>query len=212
MNPKETHQELIANKIIKNLQKRQMEGFYCPTSAEAVALATSLLQEGDTVTFGGSMTLVETGMLEALRSNDHIELLDRDKVSSLEERDAIFAKAFTADAYFMSSNAITLEGELLNIDGTGNRVAALTWGPKKVILLVGMNKVAADRKEAYERIKNIATPLNCLRLNITSPCSVTGTCQHCTGAAGICAHTVLTERSMQPNRIKVILIGENLGY
>lgn len=189
-----------------------MEGYYCKTSKEAVELACSFLTPDSTVSFGGSMTLAETGLLSLLRERDDIHLLDRSTAQVPEEVQEIYAKTFTADTYFMSTNAITLEGELVNIDGNGNRVAALIWGPKQVIILAGMNKVSSTLEDAYRRVKDIAAPPNCIRLNKKTPCASTGSCGNCYSPDCICSQTVITRRSGTPGRIKVILIGEALGY
>lgn len=212
MSPKETYYETTAATIIRQLEKRQMEGYYCKTSKEAVTLAASFLPPNATAAFGGSMTLEETGMLAFLREKEDLTLFDRSKAKSPEEVPEIYAKAFTADAYFMSTNAITTDGQLVNIDGTGNRVAALIWGPKQVIVLGGMNKVCPTLEDAYRRVKNIASPPNCIRLNRKTPCAATGICGDCLSPDCICSQTVLTRRSGIPGRIKVILIGEQLGY
>lgn len=212
MNPKEIYYETTANSIIENLKKRQIDGYYCKNSEEALKLACSFVTSGSTVSFGGSMTLEETGVLPHLRSREDITLFDRAKASNLEETHAIYAQAFTADTFFMSTNAITLEGELVNIDGNGNRVAALIWGPKQVIILAGINKVCSNLEDAYHRVKNIASPPNCVRLNRNTPCASTGHCGDCYSPDCICSQTVITRRSGIPGRIKVILIGEALGY
>ncbi len=211
MTPKETYYEITANTIIKNLKKRQMEGYYCKSREEAVELACSFLEKDSVVSFGGSMTLDETGMLAALRAKEDIRLLDRAAVAPEQVPD-IYAGAFTADAYFMSTNAITLQGELVNIDGNGNRVAALIWGPKQVIILAGMNKVCSCVEDAYRRVKNVASPANTIRLNKQTPCSQTGFCGDCYSPECICSHTVITRRCSTPGRIKIILIGGEFGY
>lgn len=212
MNPKETYYERCADTLIEKLKKRRMDGFYCKTKEEAAALALSFLQEGDTVSFGGSMTLAETGLLDCLRTKKDISLLDRSAAKTPKEVEEIYAKTFFADAYFMSTNAITLDGELVNIDGNGNRAAALIWGPRQVIILAGMNKVCPTLTDAYRRAKEIAAPPNCVRLNKKTPCAATGSCGDCYGDDCICSQTVITRRSGAPGRIKVILIGEVLGY
>lgn len=211
MDPIKTHYEKTAATVIKNLEKRQMEGYYFATAKEAVEKAMSLLAENATVGFGGSMTLVETGMLDALRACPSIHLLDRDAVPA-EEKDNIFRQCLLSDTYFMSSNAITTEGELINIDGNGNRVAALIYGPKEVILLAGMNKIVPSVEEAVNRVRNVATPPNCIRLHKQTPCSVTGICGDCFSSDCICNQIVITRRSGIKGRIKVLLIGEGLGF
>ena len=212
MNPKEIHYEKLAETIINNLKKRQMEGYYCATAKDAVALATSFISENSVVSFGGSMTLEETGLLPLLRTKEDITLLDRAKASGPAEMQEIYRKVFSCDTYLMSTNAITLDGELVNIDGNGNRVAALIFGPKEVIILAGMNKVCSNIEDAYHRIKTIASPPNCVRLNRNTPCTKTGTCGDCYSPDCICSQTVITRRSNIPGRIKIILIGKSLGY
>ena len=212
MSPKQQHYETVANTIIKNLNKRRMEGCYCATIEEAEKKAFSYLTDGCTVSFGGSMTLVDTGMLTALRHDPNITLIDRDTATSPEETKKMFHDALSADFYFMSTNAITVDGELVNIDGNGNRVAALIYGPENVIVMVGMNKVAANVEEALSRVHNIASPMNCHRLNKKTPCSTTGACADCLSPDCICNQVVITRRSGIEGRIKVILIGEELGY
>lgn len=212
MNPMETHYEKLAATVIKNLEKRQMEGYYFPTAKEAVEKALSFLSENATVSFGGSATLEETGMLDALRVCPSIQLLDRDAVTTLEGKIEIYHQSLSADAYFMSSNAITTEGELVNIDGNGNRVAALIYGPKEVIILAGMNKIVPSVEEAVNRARNTATPPNCIRLNKQTPCAATGVCGDCLSPDCICNQVVITRRSGVKGRIKVILVGEALGF
>lgn len=212
MNPKQMHYETIANTIIKNLAKRRMEGSYCATIEEAVAKAESYLTDGASVSFGGSVTLEETGMLAALRNNKNIHLIDRATAKSPEESKKIMHDALSADFYFMSTNAITIDGELVNIDGNGNRLAALVYGPEHIIIIAGMNKVAANVEEAISRVHTTAAPINCQRLDRNTPCAATGVCAECTSPDCICCHTVVTRYSRFENRIKVILVGEELGY
>ncbi len=157
MNPRQMHYETLAATVIRNLSRRQMDGFYCTTIEEAEKKAFSFLTPDCTVAFGGSMTLADIGMLTALRHNPHIRLLDRAKAASPEETKKIYHDALSADFYFMSTNAITADGELVNIDGTGNRVAALIYGPENVIIMAGMNKVTRDVSEALSRVHNTAT-------------------------------------------------------
>lgn len=212
MNPKQSHYETLANTIIKNLAKRRIEGCYCATIEDAEKKAFSYLTENCTVSFGGSMTLEDTGMLTALRHDPNIRLIDRATATTPAEAKKMYHDALSADFYFMSTNAITVDGELVNIDGTGNRVAALIYGPENVIIMAGMNKVTANVEEAISRVHNTATPMNCQRLNKKTPCSATGVCADCLSPDCICNQVVITRRSGIEGRIKVILIGENLGY
>lgn len=212
MTPSETYYENLAKTTMKNLEKRHFECHYCKTAQEAVKLASELVPSDSTVSFGGSMTLAESGMADILKQRSDITLLDRSKAGSPEEVKEIYHKSLNADYYFMSSNAITVEGELVNIDGTGNRVGALIYGPEHVIILAGMNKVSPSLEEAVSRVKNVASPLNANRLSRNTPCAATGLCSDCLSPDCICSHTVITRRSAPANRIKVILIGEALGY
>lgn len=212
MKPMEIYYQKLADTVIKNLKKRQIEGFYCPTSEEAVTLSNDMIASGSTVSFGGSMTLSECGMMDALTNRSDITLYDRSTAKSPEEVTDIYHKALNADYFLMSSNAISATGELVNIDGNGNRVAALIYGPKQVIILAGMNKVTPDLASAMTRAKNTAAAPNATRLNRETPCVATGVCHDCQSPDCICANTVITRRGQIPNRIKVILIGQNLGY
>ena len=212
MTPKQQYYENTAKTILKNIEKRGFEGCYCATRTEAVKKALSYVKPGMQVSFGGSMTLAESEMMDALKARTDITLLDRNAVQTPEEIQEIYHKALSCDCYFMSTNAITLDGELVNTDGTGNRVAALIYGPKEVVVIVGMNKVSATVEEAQSRVKNIASPPNCIRLNKNTPCALTGKCHDCFGDDCICSSTVITRRSAIKGRIKLILVGEELGY
>ena len=212
MNPKQMHYETLSQTIIKNFEKRRIEACYCATAQEAKEKALSYLTADCTVSFGGSMTLEETGTLAALRTRDDIHLIDRATASGPAETKQMYHDALSADYYFMSTNAITVSGELVNIDGNGNRVAALIYGPEHVIVMAGMNKVAANVEEAISRVHNAATPMNCKRLGKNTPCAATGVCSDCLSPDCICNQIVVTRRSGIENRIKVILIGETLGY
>lgn len=212
MDPKKAYYEVVSKTIIKNLEKRRMEGYYCETSADALKLALSFVKPGMKVSNGGSMTLNECGLMDALRKKSDITFLDRATGKTPEEVQDILHQALLSDCYFMSTNAITLDGELVNIDGSGNRVAALIYGPKEVIIIAGINKIVSDVTSGYQRVKDIASPPNCLRLNKNTPCSLTGKCGNCLGDDCICSQTVITRRSGIKGRIKVILVGEELGY
>ncbi len=212
MDSMQIYYEKLADTVISNLKKRQMEGYYFPTAKEAVEKAMSLLPENATVGFGGSMTLVESGMYDALKSSPSIRLYDRNEVSSPEEIEALYHNCLTADAYFMSSNAISSDGILVNIDGRGNRVAALIFGPKEVFVFAGMNKLSPTVEDAVRRVRNTATPPNCIRLQKQTPCSINGTCSDCLSPDCICNQIVITRRSGVKGRIKVFLIGEPLGF
>jgi len=211
MTPKQKYYENAAATIIKNLEKRQMEGYYCTTCEEAVQKALELMPEGASVAWGGSMTLSETGLMDAIRKANY-ELIDRDSAKTPEERRKLYGEICGSDYFLMSTNAITLDGELINIDGRGNRVAFLCYGPQNVIILTGMNKVVSDVQSGIQRVRDVASPPNTVRLNKNTPCATTGRCGNCFSPDCICSQIVITRRSGTPGRIKVILIGEELGY
>ena len=203
--------EKQAKTILKHLEMRNMEGYYCSDSAAAVTLAMSLIPEHASVAWGGSATLEESGMMKALQESSR-PLIDRDKAANAEEKKALQLQAFAADYYLMSCNAITFDGQLVNVDGSGNRVAALIYGPEHVILLVGMNKVAKDLDAALLRLRTQAAPLNAMRLKMNTPCGITGSCANCLSPDCICSQTVTIRYNRTPGRIKVLLIGETLGF
>lgn len=211
MIPKKQYYENTAKTIIKNLEKRQIKGWYCEDSAAAVKKVLELVPECASITWGGTMTMEECGLMDALKKGNYT-LIDRLSAKSSEEKKELYAKAVCADYFFMSTNAITLEGELVNIDGAGNRVACLCNGPDNVIILAGMNKVVTSVEEGHSRVRNTATPINALRLNKKTPCAATGKCGDCQSPDCICSQIVVTRRSHIPGRIQVILIGEELGY
>lgn len=212
MEAKEKMYTITADAIIKNLEKRQIKGYYCSTAKQASELAMKLVKPGMSVSNGGSVTLEECGIINALASRDDINFLDRRTAKSPDELGEIIHSAYYADAYFMSTNAITLDGILVNIDGTGGRTSCLIYGPKSVIIVAGMNKVVTDVDEGYKRVKNTASPPNALRLGKKTPCAITGRCSDCLSTDCICSNTVITRRSAIKDRIKIILVGETLGY
>lgn len=200
-----------AQSIIKNLQKRNMEGYYFTTSAECTQAILQEIPAGSKISWGGSESIRECGLLDAVHNRD-FELIDRTAAKSPEESRLLFSKAVLSDYYLMSSNAITLDGELINIDGNGNRVACLVQGPSHVILVVGMNKVVPDVPSGIARIRNMASPANAIRLNRQLPCAMTGTCHDCFSPDCFCNQILITRRSGHPGRIKVFLVEETLGY
>lgn len=209
--PKNTFYENQAKTIIKNMEKRNFEGYYAATADEAREKVLSLMEEGASIGWGGTMTMEEIGVFDAIKEKNYI-LIDRTAAKTPEERREIYARTVLADYYLMSTNAITLEGELINIDGNGNRLACLMQGPEHVIIVAGMNKVVSDVESGYLRVKDMASPPNCVRLNRKTPCAVTGQCEDCYAPDCICSHTVVTRRCNIPGRIKIILVGDVLGY
>lgn len=211
MTPKQIYYENIAATVINNLAKRQMEGYYCPDRASAVQKALELMPEGSSIGWGGSVTVKESGLMDAIH-NGKYHLIDRDSGSTPEETRRLYGEICCSDFFLMSTNAITLDGELINIDGRANRVAFLCFGPQNVIILAGMNKLVSDVASGFQRVRDIAAPPNTVRLNKKTPCAVTGRCGDCFSPDCICSQFVYTRRSQIPGRIKVILIGEELGY
>ena len=211
MENRKQYYENVAVTIIKNLKKRQMNGFYCTDSASAVAKVLELIPKGSSIGWGGSMTLYETGIMDAIKK-DAYKIIDRDNAKTPEEQKKIYGEICCSDYFLMSTNAITLDGELVNVDNRGNRVSFLCFGPEHVLVIAGMNKIVTDVDTGIKRARNIAAPPNTLRLNRKTPCSVTGRCEDCLSPDCICAQTVVTRRSAYKGRITVILVGEELGY
>lgn len=206
---------VIVQKIkrtIENLEKNNMEGYYVEDIETLISTIENMLKNGDTVSVGGSMTLFETGIIDFLRCGRY-NFLDRYKEGlKPDDMKNIYRQSFSADAYITSSNAITENGELYNVDGNGNRVAAMLYGPDSVIVIAGVNKIVRDIDEAIERTREIASPANCKRLNKNTPCTKTGYCMDCSSNERICNEYVLIKRQGKKGRIKVILVGKELGY
>lgn len=212
MTPKEKRNEQLAAQMIKCLNRRNMEAFYCPTAADAVRKVSELVEDGNTVTWGGSMTIRDLGIPEMLRSRGTLEVLDRDLLDKPEEVRELYLRSFSADVYLTSANAISEDGVIVNIDGNGNRVAAITWGPKKVVFVIGMNKVAQTVEAALTRARSVASPINAHRLNINTPCLKDGSCHNCNSPESICSYVHFLRNSRNKGRHVVVLVGEDLGY
>ncbi len=211
MSAKSTYYENLSDSLIEKFNKRGIEGYYRENGMDALLMAKRFLTPGCSVSWGGSETLEEIGLIEELKASDYI-LYDRHSAKTPEEASLMYSKIVTADYYFMSSNAITLDGQLVNIDGKGNRVACLITGPKNVIIIAGMNKIVTDVNTGIERVRNIAAPPNNIRLNNNTPCAELGKCTNCLVDDCICCEIVITRKSKISGRIKVILVGEELGF
>lgn len=207
---------------LKNLKRNRMEAYYVDTKEQACDLVKTLVQPGATVSCGGSVTLKQTGVYDIIASGDY-DFLDRSACKTAEETDALYRQVFLADAFFTSANAVTENGELYNVDGNSNRVAAIVFGPKSVICVCGVNKLVKNIDEAIRRVKTKAAPPNTVRLGIETPCAKTGACislkqedpDMCAGCHGdgrICCNYVVSAQQRHINRIKVIIIGEEYGY
>ncbi|MCR5529718.1 MAG: lactate utilization protein [Saccharofermentans sp.] len=200
-----------AEDLIKKLELHKMKGYYCDTSAHAKEKILELIGEGKkTVAYGGSMTIDDMGVKDLIVKRGH-DLIVRENAHTKEEIKELNARVINSDTFLMSTNAITLSGELINVDGRGNRVCYLIYGPEQVIVVCGMNKVVTDIDEGINRVKNFASPPNTVRLKRETPCAKLGRCGNCVDDT-ICCQTVITRVSMIPGRIKVILVGEELGY
>jgi len=204
--------EKRVNKTIKNLEKRSMNGYYIKNIEELYKVINDILPDGSTVSVGGSMTLFETDVIEYLRARK-INFLDRyaDNLTK-EDIEKLYKETFFADGYLASTNAITEDGEIYNVDGRGNRVAAMIYGPNKVILVVGTNKIVKNLDEAKERNRRIAAPANVQRLNMDTPCHTTGHCTDCNSPSRICNIYTVIDKQFDKDRIHVIFMDGNYGY
>jgi len=212
MTPIEQRNELLANKVIKSLNTRHIEGYYCATSADAIKKVLTLIPQGSSISWGGSMTIREMGLTDALFKADAYTLYDRDQAKSPEEIQSIYRQTFGADFYISSVNAMSEQGDIVNIDGNGNRVAAIAWGPKKVIFVVGINKIAKDLDAAIKRARGTAAPINTVRLNRETPCTLDGVCHDCHSPNSICNQIHIIRNSYDNGRFSVVIVGEELGY
>ena len=202
--------DLAGPKTVEALNKRRFEAYYCSTAAEAVEKVLELTPKTDVVSWGGAMTVDELGIKQRMAQEGYT-LLDRDTAQSPEEKQAIMRQALTCGTFLTSSNAISKDGQLVNIGGMGNRVAAMCYGPRQVVVIAGMNKVLGTLDDAIARARNVAAPANAQRFGIKTPCGLTGQCGDCTSPDCICSKLVITRFCMPERRIKVVLVGEDLG-
>ena len=200
--------ELLAQKVIQGLKSRNMTGYYAATKEEALKTALSLIPEGSSVTMGGAMSAHEIGLVNALKEGNY-NFIDRDAMA--DKRAAMLA-AYDADFFLTSANAMTSDGEMVNIDGNANRVSAIAQGPKKVLVIVGMNKICGDLDGAMKRARNVAAPINAQRFGLSTPCAKTGACMNCKSPDTICCQFLITRFSRHADRIHVILVNDSLGF
>ena len=203
--------EKRGNTLVKNLRNRHFDAWYCATKEEALDKALELIPEGTVVGWGGATSAVQIGLLEAVKAGNY-QALDRDATSTPEERKAVMRKCFDADCFITGANALSMDGQMVNIDGAGTRVSAVIYGPKNVLVIAGMNKVMDDLDAAINRARTVAAPMNKQRFDPNTPCAVTGTCADCKVEGCICNHIVVTRHCRPAGRIKFILVGEELGY
>ncbi len=207
---KQQFYDLAAQTLIKNLEKRGMAGYFCPDKESAVAKALELMPKGSSVGWGGSVGLAELGLMDAVKVGDY-QAIDRLLYKTPEEKKQLKRDLATCDTFLMGANAISMDGQLVNIDGTGNRVAYLCHGPEQVIILCSMSKLAPDLDTAMKRARNLAAPANNLRLKTGNPCTYNGKCIDCFSEETICCQFVITRFSKPKGRVKVLLIGEEIG-
>ena len=200
--------ELLASKVIKGLESRNMSGYYAADKEAALKKALEIIPEGSSVTMGGAMSVHEIGLSDALK-NGNYNFIDRDKY---EDKRAAMLAAYDADVFLSSANAMTEDGVLINVDGNSNRVSAIAQGPKKVVFIVGMNKICPDVDSAMKRARNVAAPINAQRFGLSTPCTKTGSCMNCKSPDTICCQILITRFSRHKDRIHVILVNDNLGF
>ena len=200
--------ELLAQTVIKGLKSRNMSGYYAADRAEALRIALSLIDEGSSCTMGGCVSAAEIGLVDALKQGSY-HFIDR---AAFSDPHAAALAAFDADVFLASCNAITNDGVLVNIDGNSNRVAAIAHGPKKVVMIVGMNKVCSDVDGAMKRARNVAATTNAQRFGLSTPCAKTGACFNCKSPDTICCQFLITRYSRHTGRIHVVLVNDTLGF
>ena len=200
--------ELLAQKVIKGLESRNMSGYYAEDRESALRQALALIPEGSTATMGGGVSVYEIGLVKALKEGSY-NFIDR---NDYEDKRKAMLLAYDADVFLASCNAITEDGVLVNIDGNANRVSAIAFGPKKVVLIVGMNKVCSDVDAAMKRARGVAAPTNAQRFGLSTPCAKTGSCMNCKSPDTICCQFLVTRFSRHAGRIHVILVNDTLGY
>lgn len=211
MDVRQMRNEVLGKRVVQALESRNMEAYYVETKEEAVKKALELIQKGSTISMGGAASVKECGLYDAVSSGDYV-FYDRDRVNTQEEKEEIALRAFSADWFLGSVNAMSENGVFINIDGNANRVAAYAYGPKNVLLIVGMNKIVKTEADAMSRARNEAAPVNAQRFGIDTPCSKNGTCFDCKSPQCICCQILTTRFSRVKGRFKIILVDENLGF
>ena len=206
-----TYYEKRAQVLVKNLKSRHFEAYYCPDSASALAKALELIPEGASVGWGGALSAQQIGLIDAVKSGN-FAAIDRDAATTPEERTQALKRCLTADVFLCGANALSLDGQMVNIDGTGNRVAAIAYGPDTILVIAGMNKVCDTLDDAVTRARTVAAPMNKQRFPFKPPCEVTGACADCKSEESICNQILITRNCRPAGRIKFVLVGEELGF
>ncbi len=202
---------LLGAKLVRALESRHYHAHYVPNVQQLLALVPTIIPAGSSVSWGGSATIRDTGVTALLKQGDY-QVLDRDQAATPQQKRAIYLAAMDCDWYLASANAMSEDGHIVNIDGNGNRVAALTWGPRNVLLVVGINKVAQDLDAAIKRARSTAAPINAARFDLATPCRTHGTCHNCKSPDSICNYVMVQRNSHPAGRHTVIIVGEPLGY
>ena len=211
MNVREMRNEVLGNRVVKALESRNMEAYYVKTKEAALAKALELIPEGSSISWGGTMSAQEIGLTDALHKGNY-DVYDREQVETREEKEKIAHQALNCDFFIGSTNALSEDGVLVNVDGNANRVAAFAYGPKNVLLIVGMNKVVKTEADAMSRARNESAPINAQRFGVNTPCVKNGSCFNCKSPQCICCQILITRFSKVPKRTKIILVDENLGF
>ena len=211
MKVREMRNEVLGNRVVKALESRNMEAYYVKTKEAALAKALELIPEGSSISLGGTMSAQEIGLTDALHKGKY-DVYDREQVETREEKEKIAHQALNCDFFIGSTNALSEDGVLVNVDGNANRVAAFAYGPKNVLLIVGMNKVVKTEADAMSRARNEAAPINAQRFGVDTPCVKNGSCFNCKSPQCICCQILITRFSKVPKRTKIILVDENLGF
>ena len=197
--------------LVKNLQKRHFEAYYCTTREAALKQVLSLMPEGSTVGWGGAISAAQVGVQEAVHAGNYM-VIDRDSFSDPAEKLRCMRDCFNADFFITGANALSLDGQMVNIDGNGNRVGMIVYGPKHIIVVAGMNKVCATLEDAVKRARTVAAPMNQQRFGLPNPCTCTGVCADCLSESSICNQILITRHCKPAGRIKFVLVGEELGF
>lgn len=208
--PKQMYYEKRGKILVKNLQNRHFEAYYCADKGEALIKVLELIPEGSSVGWGGAMSCEQIGLMQALHAGIY-RAMDRSLAKTPEERDQMMRDMLHTDVFLTGANGLSLDGQMVNIDGNGNRVAAIVYGPKSIIVVAGMNKVEDTIEAAVTRARTVAAPTNNLRLGMNNPCSVTGACANCKNETCICNQILITRHCRPAGRIKFVLVGEDLG-
>lgn len=197
--------------LVKNLKSRCFDAWYCPDAASALEKALELIPKGATIGWGGSASAGQIGLMDAVRTGDY-RPIDRDKAATPQEREQLMKQSLLADVFITGANALSLDGQMVNIDGTGNRLGGIVFGPDVVLVIAGMNKVVSTLEDAVNRARTVAAPMNKQRFPLPTPCDVTGACGNCKGECSICNQILITRNCRPAGRIKFILVGEDLGF